>query len=445
MKKVIGILALIVFAGNIASAELLKDFKYDGKIIVNGYSTSNDQDEDSDAADKTSDVDSFVILNAGFNLTEDVDAVVSAVKCNQQYGRAAGESVAAGTADGFFMEQAFLNLKGVLGIDHKIGRQYYGEEGDLIVRYGTSMSNFDTTAGVLAVNQFSGAIGIDGWTGWYAKDKLNIHAITAKTAANSVANPNTDQDLVGVAASYDLMEPLKVSAFIYEQKNYQDAVALPAHNADKTMDVVGVKGTGKLLGFDYYGILAKNYGHDHGNDQNYTGTGFLAGAKYGIELVGKWTFMGEMMRGSGDKEDNTMNTAADDNNKNNMFMSIASDYRPGLIWGGVKGNAGIGNLTAWNLGATWNTPMFEKLTLGGKLYHFGMTEKAVSAVNAQETETIGNELNVCAMWQHNENVGLKAYYAAFMPDSDYAKFAADSATAKDDMTTMIGATLSVKF
>ncbi|MDD2803936.1 MAG: alginate export family protein [Elusimicrobiales bacterium] len=442
MKKVIAMLALVALVGNVANAELLKDFKYDGKIIVNGYATSNDQDEDSDAADKTSDVDSFVILNAGFNLTDDVDAVVSAVKCNQQYGRVAGESVAAGTADGFFMEQAYLNLKGVLGIDHKIGRQYYGEEGDLIVRYGTSMSNFDTTAGVLAVNQFTGAIGVDGWTGWYAKDKLTIHAITAKNAANSVANPNTDQDLVGVVGGYDLMEPLKISAFIYEQKNYQDAANVAgAKTADKMLDIVGVKGTGKFMGFDYYGILAKNYGHDHNNDQNYTGTGFLAGAKYDIELVGKWIFMGEMARGSGDKTSVS---------KNEQFMEIASDYRPSLIWNGVKGNAGIGNLTAWNLGAMWNTPMFEKLTLGGKLYHFGMTEKVASAgagstALPQETDTIGNELDLCAMWKHNENVTLKAYYAAFMPDSKYAKYAADEATAKDDMTTLVGAALSVKF
>jgi hypothetical protein len=439
MKKVIGILALLVFAGNIASAELLKNFKYDGKIEVNAYTTNNENDTNSDAKDKTSDVDVRVQLNASFDLTDDVDAVVSAVKCNRQYGNAAGESVAAGTADGFFMEQAYLNLKGVLGLDHKIGRQYYGNAGDLVVYYGPSISLWDTTAGI-GSNQL-GMIGLDAWTGWYKNDNLDLHAITAKVA-DGASQPDVDTDLIGVSARYGLMEVLNPSAYIYEQK-----MTKAAGTADLTMDVIGVKADGKILGFTYKGELAKNYGRQ-GVGKNYTGTAFLANASYELDVLGKWTFSGEMGIGSGDDK-----TYAADKDIN-TFTEIMSDYRPGFIWGGVSGTEGLGNLTTWNLGATWNPEMIEKLTLGGRLYHFSPTVTKINstAAGAAKTDigydTYGNEFDLCANWQHNENVSLKGYYAMMKGDDDFLDMnddAINNNSNKDDIVTALGVALTVKF
>lgn len=447
MKKTIGILALLVFAGNIASAELLKNFKWDGKIIVNAINANNTMDADSDAKDKFSDVDTYVELNAGFTLAEDVDAIVTAVKTNRQHGDSA-ETVAAGTADGFTMEQAYLNLKGILGLDHKIGRQYYGNQGDLIIYAGPKgmpyMMEMETDGIVTPGNAFT-ATGLDAWTGWYKNEKLNLHAIVAKITNDNNddgAGPNFDRiadedtDLAGIVAKYDLMEVLNLSAYVYEKKTNQ-----AAGTANNTLDAVGVKANGKILGFDYYGELAKNYGRQ-AVGKNYTGTAFLAGAKYDIELVGKWTFMGEMGIGSGDDK-----TYAADKDINE-FAAIAGDYRPGVIWGGVFGNEGLGNLTTWNLGAKWNTPMFEKLTLSGKLAYFAPTVTKVNstAAGAAKTDigydTYGQELDLCANWQHNENVGLKAYYAMFNVDSDYADTALGG---KDDVSTTLGAAVTVKF
>lgn len=434
MKKLIATLALLVFAGNIASAELLKNFKWDGKIVVNAMATNNAGDADSDMKDKTSDVNAAVYLNAGFDLTEDVEAVVSAVKSNRQYGTNS-ETVAAATADGFNFEQAYLNLKGVLGFDHKIGRQYYGDEGSLVVYYGPQGWPYKYADNG---NPFSTS-GIDGYTGWYKNDKLSIHAVAFKATDtdDKVATAATDfndedLDIVGVVGKYDLMKLLNVGAYIYEVKQS----SIPA--ADTVLNVIGVKADGKVeeLNLSYYAELSKNYGHDHENNQNFTGTAFLAGAKMDLDLVGKWSFSGELARGSGDKSSAK---------KNEGFKSINTDYRPGVIYSGVFGNTGVENLTTWNLGAKWQTPMFEKLTLSGKLYHFGYNEKVTSSVNTQTTDTIGNELDLGAKWQHNENVALKAYYAAFIPTSKYAKYALDSATANDDMVTTIGAAVSVKF
>jgi hypothetical protein len=97
---------------------------------------------------------------------------------------------------------------------------------------------------------------------------------------------------------------------------------------------------------------------------------------------------------------------------------------------------GIANLTAFNVGAKWMPTKIEKLTLGAKVYHLSPTEEPAGY------DTYGNELDVTAKWQHSENLGLKAYVAYFMPNSDYA----DTVFAgKDGASTLLGASLTVKF
>ena len=166
MKKVIGMLAVVAFASSMASAELLKNFKYDGKVEVNAYNATNTNDFNSKTKDAWSDVQTRVQLNAGFDLNDDVNAVVSVVKNNRNYGNnpeSATTNTAIGTAnDGIlgniFFEQAYLNLKGVLGIDHKLGRQYYGNEGDLVVYYGPTGYPYIWTLPVSALDAWTGGI-----------------------------------------------------------------------------------------------------------------------------------------------------------------------------------------------------------------------------------------------------------------------------------------------
>lgn len=419
MKKTIAMLALLGLLGNTASAELLKNFKYDGKIVINAAATNNVSDANSDAKDTTSDVSPRVEINAGFDLNDDVNAIVSAVKCDRQWN-AAGQKVAAGTIDSFQMEQAYLNLKGVLGFDHKVGRQYYGNEGDLVVYYGPkNMPYAYNVATPLSVT------GLDAYTGWYKTGKLDIHGILAKVAnVNVAATPDADTDLVGVSAKYDLMDAVKVGAYVYEQKVYAIAAA------DKTTDVVGVKANGKFMGFDYYAEIAKNYGHKAAG-VTYTGSALLANVKYDLEVMGKWNFMGEFASGTGDKASAS---------KDEGFTTLNSDYRPGIIFGGVSNNSGLNNLTTWNIGAKWNPSMAEKLTLTGKFHNFATSEKVT--VGANSYEAYGNELDITANWQHSENVGLLAYYGAYMVDSDFAKATLGG---KDDMASTLGLAMTLKF
>jgi len=221
------------------------------------------------------------------------------------------------------------------------------------------------------------------------------------------------------------MEPVKLGAYVYEQKTWQVAGA-----ADLTLDVIGVKANGKFMGFDYSAELAKNYGRKAAG-VNYTGTAFLANAKYDMNILGKITFMGEFAMGSGNKSSA---------GKDEGFTAIASDYRPGILMGGIGNLAGLNNLFTWNLGAKWNPEMIEKLTLKGKLYHFGTSEKVTVGPNSYDS--YGNEFDLAAGWQHNANVNLKAYYAMFLPGDDYSKATLAN---KDDLNTALGAALTVKF
>ncbi len=408
MKKVIGMLAVVALVSSVASAELLKNFKYDGKVEVNAYHMTNAYDFNSKTKDTDSDIQTRVQLNAGFDLNEDVNAVVSAIKNNRSYGNtgtATGESIDGITAAVTF-EQAYLNLKGVLGIDHKLGRQYYGNEGDLVVYYGPTGYPYIWGLPVSA---------LDAWTGWYKTGKWDMHAVSGKVTNTYAAAPlpgsDTDINLNGFVANYDLMTDLKLGAYVYEKKSWQASTV-----TDLTLDVTGVKATGKFMGFDYYAELAKNYGRaaNTATDKNYTGTAFLANAKYGIDLMGKLSFMGEFAMGSGD--DKTTDK------KMKAFHSINSDYRPGAINGQVmSGLSGItdSGLTTWNVGAKWNPSKVEKLDLTAKYFYFAPTETKLDGVKIGYT-TIGTELDFAANWKHSENVNVRGTLAAFMPDKKYA-------------------------
>lgn len=432
MKKVMGVLALLAFVGNVASAELLKNFKYDGKIEVNAVTVKNANDGDSDTKDTNSDVASRVQINAGFDLNDDANAVVSIVKNDRQYGEGSQDANTITTK--LFFEQAYINLKGVLGFDHKLGRQYYGNEGDLVVYYGPK--NWPLLPRIGAAMHMP-VTAIDAYTGWYKTGKLDIHGLAGKTANNNGAVTDTvDVDVNGIVAKYALMDEVTLGAYVYEQKAYK-AVG----TKDLTLDVVGVKAMGKVSGIEYYGELATNYGHiaNAATDKAAAGMAFLANAKYNMDLAGKLTLMGEYAMGSGN--DKTTDK------KDKAFYGIASDYRPGLLWGtwntGLTGTivGADSGLTTWNVGAKWNPSKVEKLDLCAKYIYLAPTEDKQDGATIGY-DTVGSEFDLAATWNHSENLNVKAYMAYFMPDKDFAT--ANGAT-NDDAATMLGAAFTVKF
>ncbi|MCX7905115.1 MAG: hypothetical protein N2446_00240, partial [Elusimicrobiales bacterium] len=82
MKKILSLAAAVAILNSVASAEVLKNFKYDGSVEINAYSVNN-ADFNKDLDDNDNETRTRVILNMGFDLNEDVRAEITAVKNNR--------------------------------------------------------------------------------------------------------------------------------------------------------------------------------------------------------------------------------------------------------------------------------------------------------------------------------------------------------------------------
>jgi hypothetical protein len=415
----------------VASAELLKNFKYDGQLDVNAYSYNN-ADFNKDAQDATSNTDTRVMINAGFDLNDDVDAVVSVIKNERQYGEGSqtvndangNSNTGNGIMDSLFVEQAYVNLKGVFGLDHKLGRQYYGEQGDMVLYVGPGTWPY-------AAKFIPGLAAIDGWTGWYSNDNWKVNAIMGKLNNGGTTTPSTDVNLSGINASTKFMD-IDLNGYYYEAADKNTAVKI-----DHT-GLLGIRAKYAVPAVENLNVAAE-YDMNTGSDFNkpaigyeHKGSAYKLNADYSMDFMGKLGFEGEYVYQSGDETANKKDTA---------FTSINGDYRPGIIMGagfmtkasyytaGVLKGSGI---VTYNLGANWNPEKMEKLTVAAKYYDFSADKKSTLT-----DKHYGSEFDLCANWMHSENVGVKAYYAMFMPEKDN--------TVTDDAQTMMGAAFNVKF
>ncbi|MBU2575354.1 MAG: alginate export family protein [Elusimicrobia bacterium] len=419
MKKVIGILAVVAFASSIASAELLKNVQYSGSVEVKSVTTDNYPGFDKDLKNKHSETMPRVILGINFDLNDDVNAQVTAAKLDRQYGdtSTAGQTIDNATSVIVFSE-AYLNLKNVIGINHKVGRMHFGNPGDIVVYFGPSPT---------AVAAFS-VSALDAWYGEWTKDKWTVAALMGKVVENS-QTAMRDSDVYGVTAAYDYSEIVKTSVYVYQ---LDDRIANV--KADKP-NVAGVKVTGKYQGVGYGAEFAMNSGNSSTVD--YTGNAMKADVDYSLDVktAGKFEFMGGYAMGSGN--DDSIGTA----DKTEGFKAINHNYVPGLLFSGVGMGAaqadGLTNLTTFNLGANWTPEKLNKLTVGAKFFNFAYTSDKVTGVT---DKPIGTELDFTATWNHSDNVGLTASYAMFTPDQKFA-----GAGNPTDAATLLGFDLAVKF
>lgn len=431
MKKVIAMLALVALTGNIASAELLKNFKANGSVEVNAYNTTN-ADFNKKTDDQVNKTDTRVQINATFDLNDDVNAVVSAVKTNRQYGQGSenisdGTGASGGIFDNVYFEQAYLNLKGVLGLDHKLGRQYYGEAGDMIVYYGPLGWPYTHPMNRNA---------IDGWTGYYSNWGVDFTGLIANQA-QTINVPEKDITVNGLTAAGKVYD-VALRGYVY-QKNDKSAASAKTNY----LDVVGVKAKyaiPQVKNLNVAGEYAMNMGLDANkknlaapNNVEYEHQGFAYkfNADYSMDLMGKLGINGEYYYATGDKK-------AD--KKDKAFKAINSDYRPGIIVGGAYNgtinNPGTG-MKVMDLGANWTPSKLEKLNVAVSYYDFSYAEKNAAA---GAKTNMGTESDLVLTWTHSDNVNVKGYYAMFAPEKKNL-----TAGRKDDAQSVMGAAFMVKF
>ena len=454
MKKLLGTtLALAMFFPAGANAELLKNFKASGQLDVQTTSARNIADfvtrptgagsnpASSENNDRIGDAHTRVIVRGDWDVLDDVHARVTLVKggenTNRVYGQARESLDDVQTRT--LVQEAFVKIDKLFGhLDTTMGRQFYGEAGDLIIYYGPR-DNFG-----LRTNA------IDAFRADWSNEHMQVTGIAGRTQdANNLA-ANTagaisagDVDVRGIVVSCTKHENVKPTAYVYNRVTHaRNGVGVTAgapggaSGKNDNLFVAGVKAKVMAGGFSGAVEFAKNFGQDRltydGNatgSQNvsYTGHAIKLNAAYkadiqDVAVVNPW---GELARGSGDSNHDWAG--------NRNFQSIATDYRPGAIYGrfdtgaatalgsgtGLTGNNiasnGLNNRMIWGVGVKATPASLNKLTAGVQFYRYAFDRLPTESTGQRRSRNIGAELDVTGEWAHSENVMIKVAVGSFQP------------------------------
>ena len=425
MKKLLGAsLSVAIVYGLMApaQAEVLKNLQINGELEMLGVKSNNLTDFSKGADDWDGRAHTRVLVNGSFDLNEDASAMITMGKTDRNWG--ASGTGSASTVGGskpqtitdvqgaVEFDQAYVNLKNVLGFDHRLGRQFYGEPGDLLVYFGPSRGPGVRT---LPINS------IDAWTGSYNWDNGAMHAqaIVGKMTSTPGAYPQSDTDVRGVEVSSTKMENMKLEGRLYDA--YSHTAGDKGHLYTLSPRVSGKAMDGNL---GYKAEVGLNFGNNNptvannhcSGDCSAQGYGLLADVDYSMPFMGKLKLMGELGIGSGGK-------AGDTNSK--VFVTPASDYRPGDIFGGnigvLGGYANVGGLggingaglTVFDVGFWHDTEKWPKLGWGLSFYDFSATEKNSSPTGKAH---IGDEIDLRAKWTHSDKLSITAGLGTFTAD-----------------------------
>jgi len=490
MKKLLGTtlaLAMIMPAG--ANAELLKNLKVSGNLDIQTTSARNIRDFATRAPNNTATAalttgtnndrigvaNTRVIVKMDWDLLDDVHSRVTLVKgadANARVYGGAAQSVS-GLQDFTIVQEANVKIDKLMGaVDLTIGRQFYGEEGDLIVYYGPR-DNFGLRLDALDIfradwnGEHMSVTGIAG--------KLSDTRVIADSGLAGAANVATD--LRGVVVSCKMWEMAKPSAYVYNRVSHS-ASSIGAGPAGETSGngkntnlwVAGLKAKIATGGLTASAEYAKNFGDDRTTFANggrgpqsakFTGWALQAKAAYKLDLdsVGAINPWAEFGLGTGDA-----NYA---HSGNGNFQAINTDYRPGGIYGrfdqgaavvlggpvsGVNGGSasnGLSNRVIWGGGLKVTPSAINKLTVGAAFYRYAFHRVAPNAAGQKVSRNIGSEIDVTGEWKHSENVSLKATAGTFLPGAHIRDLkdaaAAVGTSSVMNPAVMLSGDISIKF
>jgi len=450
-------LAMVLPYGQL-HAEILKNFKVTGQMDLQTTSARNVSDFSTHAAgavannDRIGSAQGLLLVNAGWDLLDDVHAMITLGKNDRDWGTIGGnvhgntQSQPIGTAGSnilgsTFVDQAYVKIDKVFGaMDTTLGRQFYGTQGDLVAYFGPRV-------GILGMP----ITALDTLRVDWANDMLGVTGIAGKTSGNTVATTaatpplNAETDLTGITAMLKGHENMNLGAYVYEaETHFNGALGTPnggagspipaAGGLNTSLWVVGAKG--KLsMGPIWAGAeFAKNFGTDRSQTitnfpSNYTGWAGKVDAGLKAELaglgsVGPW---GEFAYGTGQRDTNS--------NQNRGFTPIAGDYRAGEIYtrfnnlsavglgatalpgGNTVGNASLNNRVIWGLGVKLNPSMWQKLSAGVSYWDYRAQVSPIAATGGAAVlggnKHFGSEADLDLGWKHSENVSFDAGVGRF--------------------------------
>ncbi len=192
MKKLLGsTLALALLVPAAANAQILKNLKVSGQLDIQADSAQNVADFATRPAptgtpsnnDHIGAAYSRLMVAADWDLLDDVHSRIAIEKGANNVGatRTYG-SPAQSTADSFlnttFVEEANIKIDKLFGaLDTRIGRQFYGESGDLIAFFGAK-DNYGQNVTAIDAFRFD-------WAG----EHFGVTALFGKTAVGTSTEP----------------------------------------------------------------------------------------------------------------------------------------------------------------------------------------------------------------------------------------------------------------
>lgn len=472
MKKLLGTtLALAMFVPAGANAELLKNFKVSGNLDIQTTSARNVLDfatrpnhagggTGPGAANSNNDrighATTRVIVKMDWDVLDDVHSRVTLVKgaeggagTARTYGSAAQDLNTIQTQT--IVQEANVKIDKVAGLlDVTAGRQFYGEEGDLVIYYGPRDA-YGLRVDALDIFRAD-------WNG----EHMSVTGIAGKTSDTGVATSGTAAtDLRGITVSCKMHEMVKPSIYVYNQVGHTTGGVGTQAGKNDNLWVAGIKAKIATGGLTASVEVAKNFGENRplptsNNPEfaNYKGYAIQAKAGYKLDLsnVGMINPWGEFGMGTGDSNFNQ--------HGNNTFQAINTDYRPGGIYGrfdnaaalalgnpaasGFAGASnGLSNRVIWGLGVKVTPTALNKLTVGGQYYRYAFHRVAPTATGQKTSRNIGSEVDVTGEWKHSENVSLKATAGTFLPGAYVADF--KGANAILNPAVMLAGDVAIKF
>ena len=351
---------------------------------------------------------SRIVIGASGDFNKNISGKILLVKNDRLYGTAV--QTVNGVLGLVKLENAYLDIKGKSGLNIRIGRQSLGEEGDMVMYFG---SKNNTALSVTSAD----AINVD-----FLLAKLNVSILYSKLNENAAFF--TDTDMVGFNVQSSELIPLTdAKAYFYNRTIQNPSSAI--------LDSVGVLGfTARIKPSNNF--LCKLEGAMN-LGSGYTGNAVAFNASYNSELSpGKINAGFDMAFAKGDNQ----STA-----KNEGFVDIASDKRYGEIIG--KNIAGITNLEVEGLNADITPSKFadSKLKVGLAAFIFKI-KTPPAGVPLTTDKTIGNEIDIKLSYEISENASFDLSYGVFLTARNSYYKALDGNT---DNIEQVLATLNLKF
>ncbi|MBI5631117.1 MAG: hypothetical protein HY921_09560 [Elusimicrobia bacterium] len=481
MKKLLGLtLALaMLFPYSQASAELLKNLKVSGQLDIQATAARNTVDFATRANplgagsvvpasfnnnDRISDTQTRLMVNLDWDLLDDVHSKVTLRKNNRVWGTGgvAGSDYVQGTAAAGGSETlstAGSNVLGRIAVDQAnvkidklagdadvtVGRQFFGDSGDLIIYFGPSdkaMYGMNVTA-------------IDAARFDWANDNMGLTALVGKTSIGAGVGgiPQNSINVRGLVLSCKRHENVHPAVYLWNRQTQNGSAAaanggLGAPSSDAAavaggkndnLYVLGAKVKATMGGAWVKGEIAKNFGDNrvagtvatHGA-KTYTGFAFLLNGGYKAEVngVGAVTPWGEFGygTGAGDRRSAT----------NEQFTAIAGDYRPGSISGRFTNASGaalgalvpngvgatgispatLSNAVLYGFGVKVNPASLAKLTAGLSYWDFSAQKLLTAEGNRRPlggNKHVGSEVDLDFEWKHSDNIGLGFGWGTYQP------------------------------